>query len=165
WVSDRYVEVVEATPAPPPPTRDPETPVTPPPAPPAPRSSASGGGGGSALGGVFKWGCLLGAVAMGGLAYSEKSKGDDAYDEYKDLFRQNMPEAAEKKYREAEDHDDTARTYAMVSGGLFVLWFAQQFLFGGGSSNYQATGPMSESPFKFDPANQHVQARVVLARF
>jgi uncharacterized protein YgiM (DUF1202 family) len=160
WVSDKYVEVVEATPAPPPPTREQETPATPAPESPAPRSSASSGGG-SALGSIFKWGCLLGAVAMGGLAYNEKSQGDDAYDEYKDLFRQNMTEAAEEKFREAEDHDDTARTYAMVSGGLFVLWFAQQFVFGGGSSNHQVTS----SPFTIDPANQHVQARVVLARF
>jgi hypothetical protein len=164
WVSDKYVEVVEATPAPPPPTREPETPVAPAPDTPAPRSSASGGGG-SALGSIFKWSCLLGAVALGGLAYNEKTQGDDAYDEYKES-RNQLPvhqetEAEFQKFRESEDHDDTARTYAMVSGGLFVLWFAQQFVFGGGSSNYQATS----SPFTIDPANQHVQARVVLARF
>lgn len=161
WVSDKYVQAVQSTPAPPPPTREPDTPRAPETQETTPRTSSSGGGG-SALGSIFKWSCLLGAVALGGLAYSEKTKGDDAYDEYEDLVNAAGMEtdASNEKFAEAEDHDDTARTYVMVSGGLFVLWVAQQFLFSGGSSNYQANSPLT-----IDPVNQHVQARVVLARF
>jgi hypothetical protein len=165
WVSDKYVEKVQPTQAPPPPAREPEAPQTPASVETTTRS-ASGGGGGSALGSIFKWSCLLGAVAMGGLAYNEKVKGDDAYDEYEMLFREAGMEtdASNEKFQEAEDHDDTARTYAMVSGGLFVLWVAQQFIFSGGGSNDQANYRAS-APLLIDPVNQHVQARVVLARF
>lgn len=161
WVSDKYVEVAAAPPTAPPPP--PEEPANEPPPPPRVQPSQQSGssGGGSALGPIFKWSCLIGAVAVGGLAYNEKTKGDDAYDEYKSLVNQNMENAANVKFNEAEDHDSKAQTFAMVSGGLFVLWFAQQFVFGGGSSNFQADG----APLTIDPLNQNVQARVVLARF
>ncbi|MCA9728405.1 MAG: SH3 domain-containing protein [Candidatus Eisenbacteria bacterium] len=161
WVSDKYVEVVETTPTPTPPTREPAATPPPPQQQQTPRQTSSSGGGGSAFGSVFKWSCLLGAVVMGGLAYNEKSKGDDAYDEYKSLVNAGKPQEADVKFLEAEDHDDTARTYVMVSGGLFVLWVAQQFVFKGGSSNYEA----GTAPLTFDPLHQNVEARFVLARF
>ncbi|MBD3161344.1 MAG: SH3 domain-containing protein [Candidatus Eisenbacteria bacterium] len=98
-------------------------------------------GGGSSLGTILKWGSLAGAVAFGGLAYGERSKGNDAYDEYKTLFRGGDSKAADAKFAEVEDHDGAALTYAIVGGAFLGLFALQQFVLGGDESEEAADPP------------------------
>jgi len=163
WVSTRYAELIEvivSTPADPPPT-----PTAPPPPEPTPTRNpqvSSGGGGG--LGTFFKWTCLVGAGALGGLAFYEHSQGNDSYDEYKQLVLDNMDAEAEVKWNDANDHDDKAQLYGIVAGSLFGVFLVQQFFMGGGGNNYDTIGskPM---PLSWNPQTKEIRASVTLARF
>jgi hypothetical protein len=88
-------------------------------------------GGGISLRGVAKWGCLAGALVAGGLAFSAHSSGNDAYDEYQQLYGAGSFEAAEGKYNDALDQDDKAQTFLIIGGALVGLFVVQQFLLGG----------------------------------
>lgn len=164
WVSARFVEAAPGssdtpqTPAEQP--RQQQDPQTRPQTTPA---NNSGGGGGSSFGSIVKWTCLVGAAACAGLAFNEKSQGDDAYDEYKDLVDLGRQDDADDKFAEAEDHDDKAKTFWVASGGLFAAWFVGQFFFGGDSSD--SANLSHESPFEFKPGLGEVRASVVFARF
>lgn len=123
-------------------------------------------GGGSALGSILKWGSLAGAAVAGGLAYSEKSKGDDSYEEYKDLFNAGKTDEAEVKWNETGDHDDKAQMYAIVGGGLFGLFLLQQFVLGGGEKDGRAEfAPARDLPLAWDPRSGQVRLGLTLARF
>lgn len=123
------------------------------------------GGGGSAFGSILKWGSLAGAVVCGGLAYSEKSKGDDTYEEYKDFYNAGKLDEAEEKWSETGDHDDKAQMYAIVGGGLFGLFLLQQFVLGGGDDDQTGAAPARDLPLAWDPRSGEVRLGVTLARF
>ncbi|MBU1700714.1 MAG: SH3 domain-containing protein [Candidatus Eisenbacteria bacterium] len=134
WCASKYLKSL----APPQPTEPPPPITTPPVTPPMIEvgvDNSSGASGGSALGKIFKWGCLLGGVALGGLAYTEWSKGNDAYDEYKVLFNDGDLTAADEKFAEAEDFDSTAQMYAIAGGACLGLFILQQFVLGRGEKN------------------------------
>ncbi len=167
WASSKFLEFVEATEdqdAPPPRREEREEREN-------PREETRRSqvedrdGGGSALGGIFKWGCLLGGAAMGGLAFAERGKGNDAYDEYKALTRADELEDAEVKFEEAEDHDSKAQTFALVGGGLFGLFLLQQFVFGGGDGESAQHSEPVTPPLALDPRTGEWRASLVLARF
>jgi hypothetical protein len=133
-------------------------------------SQADSGGGAGALRTVAKWGCLVGALAAGGLSYTERNSGNDTYDEYKKLFRTQGAEAAEPKYQATEDHDGKAQTYAIVAGGLGALWVLQQFVLG--RSGGQDAGSDQSDAWQPQPGRMtletgpgSIRAGYVLARF
>lgn len=140
-------------------------PPEPKPLPPPKQKKADEGGGGSGIGSVFKWGCLLGAVTTGVLAFGEKSKGDDAYDEYKELAEAGRTTEADEKFSDAEDHDSKAQTFAIVGGSLFGLFLLQQFVLGGDDDSASLPGAFDPPPLAFDPQTGEVRATLVLARF
>jgi hypothetical protein len=162
-VSARYVEAAPAaTEDRPTPTEEPRTPREPDRRD-EPKPTPAGGGG-SAFGSIVKWGCLLGAAACAGLALNERSQGDDAYDEYKDLVNSGASAAEyDAKFEEAEDHDSKAQTFWIASGGLFAAWFVGQFLLGGG--NDDSADAAREPAVRISPGAGEVRASVVLARF
>lgn len=167
WASSKFLEFVEAAAdedAPPPRRDDEEERETPREETRRPQIEDRDGGG-SALGGIFKWGCLLGGAAMGGLAFAERGKGNDAYDEYKALTNDGDLEEAEVKFEEAEDHDSKAQTFAMVGGGLFGLFLLQQFVFGGGDGDSAQFSEPALPPLALDPRTGEWRASLVLARF
>lgn len=134
------------------------------------KQESGGGGGGSALGSVLKWGCLLGAGAVGYLAYDEHTQGNDAYDEYKaDILEGGQdPYEAEPKREDAKDHDGKSLTYSIAAGSLFGAFLLQQFLLGGdeedpGDSAARLGGHVPL--VRFNPFTGEVRAQVLLARF
>jgi hypothetical protein len=163
WVAAAYVEPIAPAPvAPPPPPREPAaSPAPPPKEAPAPTA----GGGGSFLGGLLKWASLLGAVALGALAYNQRSQGNDAYDQYKSLALDGQLDDAEVKWNETGDHDDKAQLYGIAAGGLFGLFLLQQFVFRGGSGPSTAGIPQRPTSLAWDPADGGIRASAVLARF
>lgn len=124
-------------------------------------STEGNGGGGSPVRGVLKWGSLVGAAVFGGLALSEHSKGDDAYDEYKQLFNDNRQDEAEVKYQDAKDHDDKAQTYAIVGGSLFGLFLLQQFVFKGGAGD-RAGLETAQPALAWNPSTGEMRAAVAV---
>jgi uncharacterized protein YgiM (DUF1202 family) len=125
--------------------------------------AAGGSGGGSAFRGILKWGSLVGAAACGGLALSERSKGDSAYDDYKSLFGENRKDEAEVKYQDAKDHDSKAQTFAIVGGGLFGLFLLQQFVFTGGGDEVADLGSRRATPaFAWSPATGEMRAALMV---
>lgn len=84
-----------------------------------------GGLGGISLRKAAKWGSLAGGVIFSYMAYSAKSGADDDYDEYKRIFNGDGADAAESKYQDAVDGDNSAQTRLIV-GGLFFGLFALQ---------------------------------------
>jgi hypothetical protein len=158
WCASQYLKSL--APPKPAPTRPPEVsePVrqTPPAAP------ESSGKGGSTLGAVLKWGSLVGAAVLGGLAYSEYSKGNDAYDEYETLFNDGEYETADKKFEEAEDFDSTARVYAIAGGACLGLFVLQQFVLGGSDGDASAMRRGFDPPsMAFNPAQGSVRLELI----
>lgn len=176
WVSTRYVRPA-GTGAPLPNQRKdepaPEPARTPSPAPAPPQQSfgtPSRSSGGSIWGPVITWGSLLGAGAFGFLAYNERSKGNDTYDEYVDLARDGDGDAAEIKWEETADHDDKAKLYGGIAGGLGAIFLIKVLFFRGGGSGRASLfqdGPeaLASMPIHFDPVGGNVRASLVLARF
>lgn len=121
--------------------------------------------GGSTLGAIAKWGCLVGAVAAGGLGYAAHSGGNDAYDEYQQLYNQGDLDAAEAKYQDATDKDDQAQVCFIASGVLVGLWALQQFVLGGADDDASAGLLPADSPVTWDPRTGTLRAAVVRARF
>ena len=167
WVAQKFV-IIGGTIAEPEPER--ETPATTPTsrsAPPPPATPAgSRGGGGIGFGGVLKWTSLIGAAAFGGLAYNEKSQGDDTYDEYKEIALAGDAEAAEVKWTETADHDDKAQLYGIVAGGLFGLFLLQMFVFKGGDDSAQLDEPnAAPGGFAYNPRTGELRANLLQVRF
>ncbi|MCA9759045.1 MAG: SH3 domain-containing protein [Candidatus Eisenbacteria bacterium] len=167
WVSKRHVTIGEALAAPEPPP----TPTQP--AEPIQRQQPmetmkpkSGGGGG--FGSVLKWTSLIGAVALGGYAYYEKTQGDDTYDEYEAAATADPPdvELAQQKWEETGDHDDKAQLYGIVAGWLLGPFPPQQFVFTSGGDSAEMQHP-SELPvgLAFNPKNGEVRANLLQVRF
>lgn len=100
--------------------------------------SAGRSGGGLSLRSIAKWGCLAGALVAGGLAYSAHAGGNDAYDEYKELYQAGELDASEAKYQDALDRDDQAQVLLIGAGALAGLFLLQQFVLGGGGEGDQA---------------------------
>ncbi|MBD3334538.1 MAG: SH3 domain-containing protein [Candidatus Eisenbacteria bacterium] len=163
WCAARYLEkLAPAEPAEPPPvTFRPATPERTEDS----KEETKAGGGGSVVGSTLKWGSLVGAAVLGGLAYSEYSKGNDAYDEYKDLFHDGDYKAADAKFAETEDFDSTARTYAIAGGALFGLFVLQQFVLGGGGDeDASADGSAAVRPsIHLDPSRGDVHVAILRA--
>ncbi|MEZ4649607.1 MAG: SH3 domain-containing protein [Candidatus Eisenbacteria bacterium] len=166
WVSSKHVTIGEAI-------TEPETPAVPvQPTEPIQRErqmdaiqpKSQGGG----FGGVLKWTTLIGAVALGGLAYHEKTQGDDTYDEYEAAAMMDPPdtELADQKWNETADHDDKAQLYGIVAGGLFGLFLLQQFVFTGGGDSADLQRP-NELPvgLAFNPKNGEVRANLIQVHF
>jgi hypothetical protein len=121
-------------------------------------STPAGTGGGSAFRGFLKWGSLVGAAAVGGLALNEHSKGNSSYDEYKELFNANRKDEAEEKYQDAKDHDSKAQTFAIVGGSLFGLFLLQQFVFTGGDEQAELTPHGASPAFAWNPSTGEMRA-------
>ena len=121
-------------------------------------STPAGTGGGSAFRGILKWGSLVGAAAVGGLALNEHSKGNSSYDEYKKLFNENRKDEAEGKYQDAKDHDSKAQTFAIVGGGLFALFLLQQFVFTGGDEQAELAPHGAAPAFAWSPSTGEMRA-------
>jgi hypothetical protein len=178
WAAAKFIQVIAGEPA--------ETPKA------SKRESSSGGakaamtgkeerhqgGGGSVIGSVIKWGCLLGAGVCGYLSYSESTKGDDSYDDYKARYAELTPpqgtwspqaalEDAEHFRLDAEDHDSSSKTFAIAAGGLGAAFLVQQ-LFLGKDGDQAANGPTepAEAPLLACGLRQgQLRAAVTLARF
>ena len=174
WVSTRYVRPAgsgQPEPQTPPPTQpEPEPARTPPPPPPPQQTYGTRSSGGSFWGPVITWGSLLGAGVFGYLAYSERSKGDDTYDEYVDFANDGDEERAEEKWEETADHDDKAKIYMGVAGGLGAIFLIKVLFFrgsGSGSASLLQDGPeaLASMPIQFDPVGKQVRAGIVLAKF
>jgi len=165
WAAARYLEEVEASAAPDARSEtDRARAAKAPDATPAKRADA--GGGGSTLGKVAKWGCLVGAVAGGGLWFAEHSSGNDAYDEYKQLYTDGDVDAAEEKYQAAKDHDDKAQVYLIAGGVCLGLFALQQFVLGGGGDDATGAGLVpAASPVTWDPRTGTVRAALVRVRW
>jgi hypothetical protein len=133
----------------------------------APKIEEKKSGGGLTIGTVLKWGCFLGAGAVGYLAYNEHTQGNDAYDEYKaDVQTRGIsPSVAEPKRLDAKDHDSTSLTYSMVAGGLFGAFLVQQFFLGGDDEGSAELDSDRALPLSFDPVTKAWRAQIVLARF
>jgi uncharacterized protein YgiM (DUF1202 family) len=179
WAAKKFVQVVTDNP-----TENSETSGTP-----APKSSGDGakeavtkpaakqgGGGGSFIGAVFKWGCLLGAGACGYLAYSENSKGNDLYDDYKAEYARLVKTGhttaqalnrAEPLRLDAKDHDKKSETYQIAGGGLLALFLVQEFFFN--KHHDQAATQTNRSPdqplLACGLRQGQLRAAVTLARF
>lgn len=168
WVSEKYVKIGETLASPDAQSAPPSTPAPPrqtTPSTPAPERS-SGSGGGVGFGGVFKWTMFLGAAALGGLAYNEKTQGDDAYDEYEELALAGDADAAAEKWDETADHDDKAQLYAIVAGSMFGVFLLQQFVFtGGGDSASHESGTQLPTYLAWNPASGELRANLVQIRF
>jgi hypothetical protein len=132
-------------------------------------ATAGGGGGGSAIGTIFKWGCLVGAGAVGYLAYNEHTQGNDAYDAYKaDVTLHGItPIMAEPKRKDAQDHDSKSVTYQIVAGSLFGAFVVQQFMMGhhGGDTGEMIQDRPPALPLTWNPLTGELRASLVLARF
>ena len=127
------------------------------------RSEARGG---STLGAIVKWGCLVGAVAAGGLGYVAHSNGNDAYDEYQQLYRQGDFDRAEGKYQDAIDKDDQAQVCFIAAGVLVGLWALQQFVLGGGGGEGESAALVpAKAPVTWEPRTENVRAALVRVRF
>lgn len=162
WISTRYAELVEVTV-----TTPDDNPGTTPPPPPVKQqthTSSASSGGGSSLGSFFKWSCLVGAGALGGLAAYERSQGNDTYDEYEQLVFDRKDAEADIKWDETADHDDKAQLYGIVAGSLFGVFLLQQFVFGGGGNDYDVTG-QRPLPLSWNPKTNEFRASLTLARF
>ncbi len=130
------------------------------------RIGADDGGGGSVLGPILKWTTLAGAVVAGGLAYSEKLEGDDAYEEYKDLFAVGKVDDAEVKWIETGDHDEEAHLYAIAGGSLFGLFLLQQFVFAARADDDRSRAERAtELPFAWELERGDVRVGLTIARF
>lgn len=178
WAARKYIQIIAEAP-----TETSETPRAEPAVPQArevmkPRAEKRGGGGGSFLGGVFKWGCFLGAGACGYLAYSESSQGNDSYDEYKKKYNRlitivpplSETQAAKKaEYLRvaAEDHDKKAQTYIYAAGGLGALFLVQAVFFGKHHDQaVRETARPEDEPLVACGLRQgQLRAAVTLARF
>jgi uncharacterized protein YgiM (DUF1202 family) len=166
WISKQFViigpAITESTSEP---TR--EVPATPPPrTTPPPAASRSTSSGGIGFGGIIKWTSLVGAVALGGLAYNEKSQGDDTYDEYSDAALEGDTELADTKWQETADHDDKAQLYGIVAGSLFGLFLLQQFVFKGSSDTADRDEPGAfPGGFAYDPRTGDLRASLLQVRF
>ena len=166
WVAMKFLERIDGGSEPTKEDRK-STPPEPKPLPPPKASKApkeEGSGGGSAIGSVFKWGCLIGAGAAGGLAFSEHSKGNDSYDSYKEFAAEGNEAAADSAFADSEDHDSKAQTFAIVGGSLFALFLLQQFVLGGHGDSADG-GHDVTPPLTWNPATGEVRATLVLARF
>lgn len=169
WVSSKFVETVgDEAPA----TETPKKEEKKEPAkevetakPAVKKPASSSGGGGSSLGSVFKWTCILGAVATGGLAFNEHSQGNDAYDEYKAAVFDGDKDLADEKWLEADDHDSKAQTFGIVAGSLFGVFLIQQFVLGGDDDGADRNVDPLTPPLALDPRTGGVRASLVLARF
>lgn len=169
WAAARYLEPAKAAEpgASPGKAEPPPRSLTPPP---SGEGGDRGDGGPGALRAVAKWGCLVGALAAGGLAFNERSSGNASYDDYKTLFRSEGATAAEPKYQETMDHDDKAQTYAIVAGVLCGLWALQQFVLGDGGgdaarADQSALRETEPGRMLLESGRGSIGARFVLARF
>ena len=163
WVSNRYVELMEVlvtrqedSPAPPQTTGRTQEPVQ-------VRSSANPSEGGG-FGRIIKWTCFVGAGALGGLAFYERSQGNDTYDEYEQFVLAGDDDEAEVKWNETGDHDDKAQLYGIAAGSLFGIFLLQQFVFGRGGNNYDVTS-RDPLPLSYNPQTHEIRATLTLARF
>lgn len=167
WVAKKFVivgktieesepEPTQSTPTNPPPRS------TPPPS--APR--VNNGSGGVSFGGIVKWTSLVGAVALGALAYNEKTQGDDAYDEYEQAALAGDLEESDAKWAETADHDDKAQLYGIVAGGLFGLFLLQQFVFSGGGDTADLNAPgAAPGGLAWNPGTGEIRANLFQVRF
>ncbi|MBN1826672.1 MAG: SH3 domain-containing protein [Candidatus Eisenbacteria bacterium] len=129
---------------------------------PPPVIPETGEEGGSSLRSALKWGCLAGAGVLGGLAYVEHGKGNDAYDEYKALHHDGKLDEADAQYDETIDHDDNAKIYTIAAGCFAGLFLIQQFVLGGDGGGETAALTPVVAPISLQPVPGG--ARLILFR-
>ncbi len=168
WVSNRYVSKGAAVPAtpPPPPVEDRrDTPPPPPQQQERRETYNSGSSGGTGFGGILKWTTFLAAAGLGSYAVYERLQGNDTFDEYEALALAGDDEAAEVKWEETADHDDKAKLYGIVAGGLFGLFLVQHLIGGGGNDSASLSPAGEPSRLAFDPGTGEFRANVFQIRF